>query len=72
MGHIVLTDMQTDMPLCSADIFAPLIMVIPVEDWADILHSDSKCPYALTVSIYGPIEDALRMTAYVSAGHHNQ
>lgn len=68
MGHIVLTDMQTDMPLCSADIFAPLIMVIPVEDWADILHSDSKCPYALTVSIYGPIEDALRMTTFVSAG----
>ena len=68
MGHMVLTDMKTDMSLCSADIFAPLIMVIPVEDWADILQSDSKCPYALTVSIYGPVEDALRMTDYVSAG----
>ncbi len=67
-GHIVLTDVTTDMRLCAADIFAPLAMIIPVDDWSDALRADSRCPYALTASIFGPMEDALRIVKFVSAG----
>jgi aldehyde dehydrogenase (NAD+) len=56
------------MEMCSWDIFAPVLMIIPVDDWADALQSDSQCPYALSASIFGPVEDALRMTKYVTAG----
>ncbi len=67
-GHLVLTEVTTDMRLCSADIFAPIAMIIPVEDWSDALRADSRCPYALTASIFGPIEDCLRIVKFVSAG----
>lgn len=67
-GHIVLTDVTTDMDLCSADIFAPLIMIVPIEDWTDALRADAQCPYALSASIFGPKEDALRIVKFVSAG----
>lgn len=67
-GHLVLTDMRTDMRLCSSDIFAPLAMIIPVEDWSDALRADSQCPYALTASVFGPMEDALRLVKFISAG----
>lgn len=68
IGHLVLTDMKPTMSLCSADIFAPLVMIVPVADWAEALQFDSMCPYALTASVYGPLEDALRMTKFISAG----
>ena len=67
-GHLVLTDVSAEMRLCAADIFAPLAMIIPVEDWSDALRADSKCPYALSASIFGPLEDALRIVKFVSAG----
>ncbi len=68
MGAFVLTDATPDMELCSADIFAPITMIIPVDNWADALQSDSHCSYALSASLYGPLEDALRITRYISAG----
>ena len=67
-GHLVLTDVTAEMQLSSADLFAPLAMIIPVEDWSDALRADSRCPFALTASIFGPIEDALRIVRFVSAG----
>ena len=67
-GHLVLTDVTPEMQLCSADIFAPLALIIPVDDWSDALRADSRCPYALSASIFGPIEDALRIVRFVSAG----
>ena len=67
-GHLVLTDVTAEMRLCAADIFAPLAMIIPVEDWSDALRADSRCPYALSASVFGPIEDAFRIVKFVSAG----
>jgi len=67
-GHLVLTDVRTDMKLYSADIFAPLVMIVPVENWSDALKADSQCPYALSASIFGPVEDALRLVPFISAG----
>ena len=67
-GHMVLTDLNTKMRLCASDLFAPLAMIIPVEDWSDALRADSQCPYALTASVFGPLEDALRIVKFISAG----
>ena len=67
-GHLVLSDVTTEMKLCSADIFAPLAMIIPVDDWSDALRADSQCPYALSASVFGPTEDALRIVKFISAG----
>jgi aldehyde dehydrogenase (NAD+) len=68
MGHLVLTDVRTDMKLYSEDIFAPLIMIVPVENWSGALKADSQCPFALSASIFGPVEDALRLVPFISAG----
>jgi aldehyde dehydrogenase (NAD+) len=68
MGHMVLTDVRTDMKLYSEEIFAPLVMIVPVENWSGALKADSQCPYALSASIFGPVEDALRLVPFVSAG----
>jgi acyl-CoA reductase-like NAD-dependent aldehyde dehydrogenase len=67
-GHVVLTDMNSSMRLCATDVFAPLSMVIPVEDWSEALRADSQCPYALSASVFGPLEDALRIVKFISAG----
>ena len=67
-GHIVLADVQTDMKLYREEIFAPLVMIVPLENWSDALMADSQCPYALTASIFGPLEDALRLVPLISAG----
>ncbi len=68
MGHLFLTDATPQMSLCSADIFAPVSLIVPVDDWTDALEADSYSPYALGASIYGPLEDALRLSQYISAG----
>ena len=67
-GHVVLTNVNADMALCSADIFAPLAMIIPVENWSEALRTDARCPYALTASIFGPPDEARRVANFVSAG----
>jgi acyl-CoA reductase-like NAD-dependent aldehyde dehydrogenase len=67
-GHLVLTDVQTEMKLYREEIFAPLVMILPVQNWSDALQADSQCPYALTASIFGPLEDALRLVPFISAG----
>jgi aldehyde dehydrogenase (NAD+) len=67
-GHVVLTDVHADMKLYREEIFAPLVMIVPVENWSDALKADSQCPYALTASIFGPLEDALRLVPLISAG----
>ncbi|MEQ1824490.1 MAG: aldehyde dehydrogenase family protein, partial [Pirellula sp.] len=67
-GHMVLTDMNAGMRLCVEDLFAPLAMIVPVEDWPEALRADSQCPFALTASVFGPLEDALRLTKFISAG----
>lgn len=67
-GHLVLTDVQTDMKLYREEIFAPLVMIVPVENWSDALKADSQCPYALSASVFGPLEDALRLVPLISAG----
>lgn len=67
-GHLVLTDVSTDMDLYRDEIFAPLVMIVPVENWSDALEADSQCPYALAASVFGPVEDALRLIPFVSAG----
>lgn len=68
MGHLVLTDVRPEMKLFSEEIFAPLAMIVPVENWSGALKADSQCPYALAASIFGPLEDALRLVPFVSAG----
>jgi acyl-CoA reductase-like NAD-dependent aldehyde dehydrogenase len=67
-GHVVLTDVRTDMNLYREEIFAPLVMIVPVENWSEALQADSQCPYALAASVFGPVEDALRLIPFVSAG----
>ncbi len=67
-GHLVLTDVQTDMQLYREEIFAPLVLIIPVESWAEALKADSQSPYALAASIFGPQEEALRLAPFISAG----
>ena len=51
-----------------ADIFAPVLALVPVRDCEEALRFDEMCPYALGASVFGPEEPARRLAARIRAG----
>ena len=54
--------------LLQADIFAPVLGVVPVQEPDEALALDALCPYALGASVFGPPEAARRVAEKVRAG----
>jgi acyl-CoA reductase-like NAD-dependent aldehyde dehydrogenase len=65
---IVLSNVSPKMLLAKSDVFAPLLMLIPVRDWSEALDADSYCPFALSASIFGNLSDAEPLASAVDAG----
>lgn len=61
-------DADPHWPLLQADVFAPVLAVVPVRDMEEALALDELCPYALGASIFGPAETARRVAQRVRAG----
>ncbi len=65
---ILVTNARPEMQIAQADIFAPLLTVIEVNNQADLLAALEVCPYALTTAIFGDEDDARALASQVSAG----
>lgn len=67
-GPVILADVRPDMRIADADIFAPVLGLMPFRYEEEALQTNSQCSYALSVSIFGPEKAALRLAAEVVAG----
>jgi acyl-CoA reductase-like NAD-dependent aldehyde dehydrogenase len=65
---IILSNVSPKMLLAKSDVFAPLLMLIPVRDWSEALDADAFCPFALGASIFGSLTDAEQLAKSIDAG----
>jgi acyl-CoA reductase-like NAD-dependent aldehyde dehydrogenase len=65
---LVLTDVRPEMPLAQADIFAPLLMLVPSSSERQLLADLQAAPYALCVSIFGAPHEARALAQQINAG----
>jgi acyl-CoA reductase-like NAD-dependent aldehyde dehydrogenase len=68
MSPIVVAGASPGLALLQADIFAPVLAIVPVHDCEEALRFDNTCPYALGASVFGPEEPARRLAAHIRAG----
>ncbi len=68
MRPLVLTGVKPQMRLVQSDLFAPVVSLITVRDWADAIAADRQCPYALCASIFGNSIEAEKRTEQIDAG----
>jgi acyl-CoA reductase-like NAD-dependent aldehyde dehydrogenase len=64
----VVGGVRTDMPLVQADLFVPLLSVIPVEDDEHALRLNDRCPFALGAVVFGEAADARELATRIPAG----
>ena len=67
-GPTILADASPRMKLLQADVFAPVLSLVPVESVEAALIADRECPYALGAVVFGEGGDAFRFAERVDAG----
>ena len=67
MRPTAVLDADPSWGLLKADIFAPLLAIVPVADAAAI-EADAECPYALGASVFGPEAEAVALAGRIDAG----
>jgi acyl-CoA reductase-like NAD-dependent aldehyde dehydrogenase len=65
---ILVRDATPEMPLFSADIMAPVLMLIPVADMNEALTLNARCPYGLGAAVFGPEPEAAALAERLRAG----
>jgi acyl-CoA reductase-like NAD-dependent aldehyde dehydrogenase len=65
---LLVTNVRPAMAIAQADIFAPLLTVIEVNDEIELLSAMDVCPYALTTSIFGEERHAQSLASQITAG----
>ncbi len=65
---VLITGAHPQMRCMRADIFAPVLSAMQVEDEAAALRAYDACPYALTASIFGPARTAEQFARRIHAG----
>lgn len=68
MSPILVASATPELALLKADIFAPVLAIVPVRDCEEALRFDERCPYALGASVFGPEEPARRLAVRIRAG----
>jgi acyl-CoA reductase-like NAD-dependent aldehyde dehydrogenase len=68
MSPVLVADAPPELALLQADIFAPVLALLPVRDCEEALRFDEMCPYALGASVFGPEEPARRLAVRIRAG----
>jgi acyl-CoA reductase-like NAD-dependent aldehyde dehydrogenase len=68
MRPILVTGAAHEMALTQTDIGAPVLSIIEVEDEVSALAAHSQCAYALSASVFGSEEAALRLAGKIRAG----
>jgi acyl-CoA reductase-like NAD-dependent aldehyde dehydrogenase len=70
-GHlkpIVLDRVSPDHAIASADVFAPIISILRVDQIADAVKIVNECPYRLAASVFGPTNHAPELAARLRVG----
>lgn len=67
-GPVLLSGVRPDMEIAAADIFAPVLSLMPFRYEEEALEADRLCPYALSVTIFGGESAARRIAEQVNAG----
>lgn len=65
---VILTGVGTEMEIYRLDIFAPVMLIVPVASISQGIEWNRLCPYGLCVSIFGGEEQALAMESELDAG----
>ena len=65
---VVLADVRPKMDVARTDLFAPLVSIMSVKDFAEALELDRQCPYSLGASVFGPPKAANDWAARIHAG----
>jgi acyl-CoA reductase-like NAD-dependent aldehyde dehydrogenase len=65
---VVLAEARPEMALLKADVFAPVLAIVPVADMDEALEMARQSPYALGASVFGPAVEAEALAARVDAG----
>ena len=60
-GPIVLGDVTPEMGIYGLDVFAPLMVIVPVRDIDQAIRYNHLCKYGLCASIFGREDQALSM-----------
>ncbi|MGD8377893.1 MAG: aldehyde dehydrogenase family protein [Acidobacteriota bacterium] len=67
-GPVLLAAVDPGMAVARADLFAPVLLLLPVDDMEEALRQDDRCPYALGASVFGDVGPARALAARVQAG----
>jgi acyl-CoA reductase-like NAD-dependent aldehyde dehydrogenase len=67
-GPVLLTDVRPDMRIADADIFAPVLSLMPFRYEQEAVEANRLCSYALSVSIFGAESAARKLARQVEAG----
>lgn len=67
-GVTILDHVTSDMSIAQADIFAPVLSFIRVESAKQALQENSKCPYALSATIFGSPSRCQQFARLIPAG----
>ncbi|MFO0425855.1 MAG: aldehyde dehydrogenase family protein [Planctomyces sp.] len=67
-GIAVLDHVTSDMSITQADLFAPVLSLIRVESAEQALYENSKCPYALSATVFGSPARCQQFARLISAG----
>ena len=59
---------RSEMALARADIFAPVLTVLQVQDEEDLIAADAACPMGLTAAVFGDESAACRVGARLKVG----
>ena len=64
----LLGNVQSQMRIAVADVFAPVASLIEVEDMTEAVRIDAACPYHLGASVFGPEPHASHWAEQIQAG----
>lgn len=65
---ILLADVAPQAAIAQADLFAPVLSMLPVKDMNEALRAHAQCPYALGAAVFGPEAQAFALAKNISAG----
>ncbi len=68
VSPFLLTGVTPQMRVMQADIFAPVLSMMATSDESFALDAYSRCPYALTASVFGSEQRALKLASRIQAG----
>ncbi len=57
-----------EMAIAQADVFAPVLTAIEVDNVSAALHAESQCPYGLTAAVFGDEPEARKLAACLHVG----